>query len=63
VERLNDHRPAITARVANASDERPGHPLERQTPRLVMATSVRGSNRPQQAPGSSPQAKNFQSAP
>ena len=63
VERLNDHRSAITARAANGSGERPGNPLEPQTSRLVMATSVRGSNRPQQVPGSSPQAKNCQSAP
>lgn len=62
VERLNDH-PAITASAANGTDERPGNPSERQTRRLVMATSVRGSNRPQQVPGHSQQAKNCQSAP
>ena len=63
VERLNDDRPAITAPAANGPDERPGNPSERQARRLVMATSVRGSNRPQQVPGHSQQAKNCQSAP
>jgi DNA-binding winged helix-turn-helix (wHTH) protein len=51
VERLNDGRPAIGGRAANGPDERMGHPSERQTRRLLMATSVRGSNRPQQVPG------------
>jgi DNA-binding winged helix-turn-helix (wHTH) protein len=63
VERLNDDRQAVTAPAANGPDERPGNPSERQARRLVMATSVRGSNRPQQVPGHSQQAKNCQSAP
>jgi DNA-binding winged helix-turn-helix (wHTH) protein len=63
VERLTDDRPAVSAGAANGPEERVGNPAERQTRGLVMATSVRGSNRPQQVPGSSPQAKNCQSAP
>ena len=60
VERLNGDGPAMAARAA---DDRLGNPSERQPRRLVMATSVRGSNRPQQVPGPSPQAKNCQTAP
>ena len=60
VERLNGDSPAIPAREANGAEERPS---EERARRLVMARSVRGSNRPQQVPGSSPQAKNCQSAP
>ena len=64
VERLNDHGTAVPAREGNGEEQqRPGNPPERGAPRLVMATSVRGSSRPQQVPGSSPQAKNCQSVP
>ncbi len=63
VERLNGHRPARPARATNGPDEPLSNSSEQQTRRLAMATSVRGSNRPQQVPGTSPQAKNCQSAP
>jgi DNA-binding winged helix-turn-helix (wHTH) protein len=63
VERFNGPRPAMPARASNQPDEPLGNPTEQQTRRMVMATSVRDSNRPQQVSGSSPQAKNCQSAP
>ena len=63
VERPNDDRPGIAGRAANGPEQQLGHRSERQTRRLVMATSVRDSSRPEQVPGSSPQAKNCQSAP
>jgi DNA-binding winged helix-turn-helix (wHTH) protein len=63
VERFNGHRPAMADPAPNEPAERLDHPSEPQTRRLVMATSVRDSNRPQQDSGPSPQAKNCQSAP
>lgn len=63
VERLNEHHPAIAVLAANGPDERLNNLSERQTRRLVMATSVRRSNRSRPVLGSSPQAKNCQSVP
>jgi DNA-binding winged helix-turn-helix (wHTH) protein len=47
VERLNGHPTAVAARAASGTAERQDNGSERRTRQLVMATPVRGSNRPQ----------------
>ena len=63
VEWPKGHDTAPGTRLANGTTERQDNGAERQTRQLVMATPVRGSNRPPQVPASPLQAKSCQSAP
>jgi DNA-binding winged helix-turn-helix (wHTH) protein len=62
VEQLNgDHTPVIL-RAASGLAEPENHPPESQAPRIVTATPVRGSSRPQRVQAPHHQAKSCQTA-